>query len=147
MTLIVNKKIMMAHGLCGPGLQEFIQVLGNGDENFTMPFDEALAYVKNLELTDKQFSSAWVENLLKSHKFYLMQGAYTMTDKFQVFNHKTGQHEPFDNLEQAIARRQELFNEFIAENSFMFNVNREIIVNGGPDVMWVPITDLPPAVV
>lgn len=138
---------MVEHGLCGPAEEEFINVLGNGDANFTMPYDEALQHVIALEEQDPvkyKGWSIWVRRLPKSHKFYTMQGAYVMTDKFKVFNQKTGTHEEFTTLEEAIVRRQELLNQFVVDNPHMFSINREIIVNGGPDTMWAPITDLPP---
>lgn len=145
MTLIVNKEIMLAHGLCGPGLDNFINVLGKGDESFTLDLEAAIAHVAKMEETNPQFSAQWVRNLRKSFKFYKMQGAYTMTDKFKVFNQKAGRHEEFLTLEEAIARRQEILNEFVADNPHMFVINREVLLDGGPDTMWVPIKDLPPA--
>ena len=66
-----------------------------------------------------------------------------MTNKYQVFNHKTGQHESFTDADEAIARRKQIIDEFVAENTFMFAINREILVNDGQDAMWVPLAELP----
>jgi len=85
----------------------------------------------------------YTRDLLNIAKFYLLQGAYTMTNKYQVFNHKTGQHESFTDADEAIARRKQIIDEFVAENTFMFAINREILVNDGQDAMWVPLAELP----
>jgi hypothetical protein len=141
MTLKVNKQILEAHNCCQVGVEVFDSRLGDRPE---MELSEFTNLAFEMEKTNPEEHYVYfLMELKKSAKFYLLQGAYTMTDKFQVFNHKTGLHEPFDTLEEATARRQQLINEYLIENAFMFNINREILVNGGQDAMWVPLSDLP----
>jgi hypothetical protein len=141
MTLKVTKEILALHNCCQGGVDNFTNRLGDRTEMDLSEFTE-LAF--EIEKTKPAESYVYfLMELRKSAKFYLLQGAYTMTDKFQVFNHKTGLHEPFNTLEEATARRQELINEYLIENASMFNINQEILVNDGADSMWVPLSELP----
>lgn len=141
MTLRVDRQILEVHLCCPNGMATFdARINGRPSMSYveflTLAFEMDKAHPEDMYIL-------YARDLLKSAKFYLMQGAYTMTDKFQVFNYKTGQHEAFTSLEEATARRQQLIAEYIAENTFIFAINREILVNDGQDSMWVPLSDLP----
>ena len=141
MTLKVTKEILAAHNCCAHGINTFNERIGDRQ---SMDYHEFLTIAFEVDKAHpEEMYILYTRELLNSAKFYLMQGAYTMTDKFQVFNHKTGQHEEFHTVEEAKARRQQIIDEFVAENSYMFNINREILVNDGQDAMWVPLSELP----
>lgn len=141
MTLIVNKQILEALECCANGMATFNERIGDRP---SMDYQEFLALAFEMDkIHPEDMYIFYTRGLLEKAKFYLMQGAYTMTDKFQVFNHKTGLHEAFTTLEEATARRTQIVNEFIADNPHMFSINREILVNDGQDAMWVSVKDLP----
>lgn len=141
MTLIVNKEILETLNCCANGMATFNERIGDRP---AMSYQEFLALAFEMDkIHPEDMYILYTRDLLKAPKFYLLQGAYSMTDKFQVFNHKTGQHESFTNLEEATARRNQIINEFVADNPHMFSVNREILVNDGQDAMWVSLADLP----
>lgn len=141
MTLIVTKEIAEALDCCGNGYVTFQERLGARE---SMPYQELINIAFEMDkIAPEDGYVYWATSLRNSYKFYLMQGAYTMSDKFKVFNHKTGSHETFTTVEEAIARRQQLIDEFMAESLPMFSINREILVNDGADAMWVPLAELP----
>lgn len=144
MTLYVTEEIINSFGVCSAGASEFVKAIETYP-NGQMPYKDFLKMAFDLDKTyPEEHFLAFAINLKTNFLFYKMQGAYTMTDKFKVFNHKTGLHEELGTLEEALLRRQEILTEFFKENAFMFSVNREVIVGDGPDTMWVPISDLPP---
>lgn len=141
MTLKVSKQILEAHNCCQVGVEVFDSRLNGRTE---MELSEFTNLAFEMEQTNPEEHYVYfLMGLKQSAKFYLLQGAYTMTDKYQVFNHKTGKHEAFNSLEEATARRQQIIDEFMVENAFMFSINREILVNDGADAMWVPLSELP----
>jgi hypothetical protein len=143
MTLIVTKEIAKALGCCGNGYVTFENRLGDRP---SMPYQELINIAFEMDkIAPEDKYVFWATYLRTDYKFYLMQGAFTMVDKYQVFNHKTGQHEPFNTLAEAQARKQQLIDEFIEEHKSWFHINQEILVNDGQDAMWVPLEDLPPA--
>lgn len=141
MTLKVTKQILAVHSCCQGGVENFTNRLGGRTEMELSEFAE-LAF--EIEKTKPAESYVYfLMELKKSAKFYLMQGAFTMVDKYQVFNHKTGQYEPFNSLTEAKARQQEIIDEFIQEHKERFVINQEILVNDGKDAMWVPVDEIP----
>jgi hypothetical protein len=140
MTLIVTKEIAKALGCCGNGYVTFENRLGDRPN---MPYQELINIAFEMDkIAPEDKYVYWATSLPNTYQFHLMQGAFTVVDKYQVFNHKTGQHEPFSTLEEAKARQQQIIDEFIQEHKDKFSINQEILVNDGKDAMWAPLEEI-----
>lgn len=139
MTIIINKEILIAHGICTQdGIDRFVNVLGNGNENFEMPFDDALSYLRNIDLPQQEKVDwyMFVKGLKDQVSFYEMQGAVTMQEKYHVFNTMTGQYEEALTLEDARTIQQRIKDEFIAENAGLFVISQEAYVPEEDRSLW-----------
>lgn len=139
MTIIVNKEILVAHGICTQdGINEFVNVLGNGDENFEMPIDDALSYLRNIDLPsqDKAEWYLFVKRLKDSVLFYKMQGAAKIMNKYHVFNTLTGSYEEAETLEIAKEIQQKIIKNYIEYNKNLFTISQEVYIEEEEKSLW-----------
>lgn len=136
--IIINRKLLMAHNCCGESLDEFTNILGNGDVNFEIEFQDGINYIQNLQL-DRETKLAWlvfVRSLKDSPQFYLMQGAAVMNEKYHVMNPLTGQHEEATTLDDARALQQRIKDDFLAANISLFVIGQEVFVAEENKSLW-----------
>lgn len=136
--IIINKNILEAHATCAESLHEFVNVLGGGDVNFEIEFQDALTHIKQLPL-DTETKASWilyVKALKDSPDFYLMQGAAVMNNKFHVFNPITGQHEEAVSIEDARILRQQIIDQFLQANIAQFKIGQEVFVPEENKSLW-----------
>lgn len=136
--MIINKEILIAHGTCPESLEEFINVLGNGDDNFQIDFDAGLNYIKGLDISSEEKVNwlVFVRNLRNSPDFYLLQQKGVFMEKYHVFNTLTGIYEEATSLSDAKMLRQRIIDEYIANNSNLFNISQEVYVPEEDKSLW-----------
>ena len=59
--MIVNKQILELMGTCEESLTHFVQLLGGGDESFQMSLDDAVRYLRELEISDRDTYRGWTD--------------------------------------------------------------------------------------
>lgn len=136
--IIINKNILEVHGTCAESLHEFVNVLGAGDENFQIEFQDAINYVQSLPL-DRETKLSWIvfiRGLKDSPQFYLMQGAAVVNEKYHVMNPLTGQYEEATTLDDARALQQRIKDDFLAANKSLFVIGQEVFVAEENKSLW-----------
>lgn len=139
MTAIINKEILISANICTQdGLNEFVNVIGGGNENFEMPINDAISYIRNMDL-DSKTKAEWylfVKQFKESISFYENQGAIEMKEKYHVFNTMTGQYEDATSLDGARQIQQRIISEYIAANKNLFNISQEAYIPEEDRSLW-----------
>lgn len=136
--IIINKSILEAHSTCVESLHEFVNVLGKGNQNFEIEFENAVDYIQNLPL-DRETKLSWivfVRNLKESTLFYLMQGAAVVNEKYHVMNPLTGQYEEAASIEDARTLQQKIKNDFLSANASLFTIGQEVFIAEENKTLW-----------
>lgn len=139
--MIINKQILEAHGVCGAGYDKFVELFGDGDEEY----ETCLAIVEELERVDPVNARAWVSfvrGLKLSAQFYRLQPVNSggFAPRFRVFDPVSGSYSIATTLDEAKALRTSTIAGFLAHNSPLFTVSHAYVTDTG-DEIWDPVSE------
>jgi hypothetical protein len=132
----ITRAALEQHLACTQGLEDFIERFPNGGE-----YNEVLLAARqwDADKADGLLREAYIRLLGRSPEFALIQSNYIPTQKFQVFSPLTGAYEQANSLEEVKVLREQLMQQYLAQNIGLFTVAQETMGAAG-DSLWFPLT-------